>query len=63
MLMTASPLASVVTDVLPMKVWPSPKPVPSQEVFEKNSIRNCLFGLLLKLAWSCVAARGNHRSQ
>ena len=52
--MVAFPLASVFTEVLPKNVLPSPKLDPSQVGFEKNSMRNCLLGLLLSVPWKLV---------
>ena len=45
----ALPLASVVTDVDPRKVAPSPFPLPLQDVFEKNSIVNVALAVLFNV--------------
>src|SRR5258706_15114347 len=44
----ALPLASVVRLVKPRKIWPSPKPLPSQEALLKNSSRNTALVPLLR---------------
>src|ERR1051326_3714596 len=45
----ALPFASVSTLVEPIKVFPSPKPLGSQEAFAKNSRRKVLEGVLFKV--------------
>jgi hypothetical protein len=45
----ALPLPSVVTDIDPRKIAPSPNPLPLQDVLEKNSIVNVVLAVLLRL--------------
>ena len=47
-LIGALPLASVVTDIDPRKIAPSPNPLALQDVLEKNSIVNAVLAVLLE---------------
>ena len=46
---------TVVNDIDPRNVWPSPLPEGSQVGFEKNSTRKAVLAVLFKVPWIVIA--------
>ena len=57
----ALPVPSVVTDIEPRRVCPSPFPDPSHAAFEKNSRRNVVFALLFRVPRIVVTVAAHRR--